>query len=91
MSVVATNPFSSQKISALAGANHAATVSLSDTDDLATVARCLLISADATVKVTTIGGESLAVPLQKGYNNIWVTRVWSTGTTLNGATLIALW
>lgn len=91
MSVVAVNPFGTTKVSALAGANHAAAVSLSDTDDLANVARCLLLSADATVKVTTLGGESLALPLQKGYNNIWVTRVWNTGTTLNGATVTALW
>jgi hypothetical protein len=71
--------------------SHAAAISLSDSSDLDYVTQAILASAACTVKVTTVGGESVALPLAAGYNPIRVTKVFSTGTTLSGATLWALW
>lgn len=73
-------------------AAHVAAITPSDTVDLPDFSRAILASADCTVKLTTVGGETdTAYPMQKGYNPIRVKRVFSTGTTLGGATLRALW
>ncbi len=54
-------------------------------------ARSLLASADCTVRVTMLGGDIVALPLQKGYNPVSVTQVWATGTSLGSAVLLGLY
>ena len=91
MPVVATDPFGNTVTGATSSGSHAAAITPSDTDDLTVVTRAILATADCSVKVTMAGGEQVTLPLQKGYNPLRVSRVWSTGTTLSGASLYALW
>ncbi len=60
-------------------------------DGAAPWARSLLASADCSVKVTTLGGDVVTIPLQKGYNPVSVTQVWATGTSLAGTALVGLY
>lgn len=60
----------------------------SDSTDLPTKCIGLLSSADFTAKIRDGAGNDItSVPIQKGYNPIEISRVWSTGTTLAGATV----
>ncbi|CCW35218.1 hypothetical protein CWRG_02672 [Chthonomonas calidirosea] len=54
-------------------------------------ARGILVSADCTLHVTTLGGDQLTIPFIKGYNPIAVQQVWATGSSTNGALLIGLY
>lgn len=69
---------------------HAAVVSPNDSADLATPAAGLFIGTTGDVRVTTMGGETVTfhgVPV--GFLPVWITRVWSTGTT--ASYIMALW
>jgi len=44
----------------------------------------LLIGVAGNVRVTTLAGQTLVLPLQAGFSPILVTRVWSTSTTATG-------
>ena len=62
-------------------ANHVFLVTKSDTTDMPNVSRALLVDADMTAKIVTVGGETVeSFPLQKGYNPVRVSRIYSTGT-----------
>ncbi len=50
-------------------------------------ARGIISSLACTVKVTTIGGDVVTLPLQPGFNPVSVAQVWATGTTLGSATI----
>jgi len=55
-------------------------VTCSDSTDLDTVARVLYITTSGNVKLTTLGGDTVTINLDKGWHPIRVSRVWSTGT-----------
>lgn len=84
MNVPASNP-----------ATRAWSITPSDSQPAATTgapwARSLLASADCTVRVTTLGGDVLTLPVQKGYNPVAVTQVWATGTSLGSSILVGLY
>jgi hypothetical protein len=83
--------FEGQKHGLTAPAPHLALVSPSDTVDLPFVARALVIGGTGTVKVTTVGGETLILPaLPDGYRlDARITRVWLTDTTATD--IVAMW
>lgn len=90
--MAATDLFLTRKLGVTSPATHIAAISPDDSNDLANVTTGILASAACTVKLTTSGGETVtSFPMQAGYNPIRVARVFSTGTTLSGATLWALW
>jgi hypothetical protein len=68
---------------------HAAAVTPSDTTDLTTNARGLLIATAGNLKVTMVGGEEITLPVQAGYNPLQVSRVWAAGKTCGD--VYALW
>lgn len=71
-------------------AEHAASVTPSDTEDLPTPARGLYVGTSGDVKVVTIHGESVTfsnVPI--GILPVRAKRVYDTGTT--AASIVALW
>jgi hypothetical protein len=56
-------------------------VTKSNSDDLPHAARALVVAADATAKVMTLGGDIVEnYPLFKGFNPGRFRRVYSTGT-----------
>lgn len=61
-------------------ATDAFTITPDDGNDLTYYPRALLLGAEGTVKVTTIDGTAISLPLVQGFNSIRVKRVWSTGT-----------
>lgn len=70
---------------------HAALVTGSDTVDLTNVCSELFISGTAgNVKVTTLGGETLVIPVPTQFRlQLRCTRVWATGTTATN--IVAFW
>lgn len=76
----AADPFSSVPSTLNSPARNVSAVSPNDSTDLPTTSRALLVSDSASVKVTTAGGDTVVLPLVKGFNPICVQRVWSTGT-----------
>lgn len=60
-------------------------VTLSDTVDLTTPSRGIILAAEGAVKVTTVGGSTLTLPaglLAPGIiHPLRLTRIWLTGTT----------
>lgn len=72
-----------------AGANsdisHLAVVTPDDANDIAHVSRTVAIGAAGTLKVTTLGGETVTIPSGMLSANVFhrlrVARVWATGTT----------
>lgn len=74
-------------------ATHAALVTPSDSADLATVSRYIAISAAGTLKVTTMGGDTVTIPsgaIAAGQLvPLRVSRVWNTGTSATG--IVAFW
>lgn len=90
--MAATDTFSDTSIGMTTSAQHIFAITPSDGSDLAFVTRGINASADCTVKITTDGGETItAFQLHKGYNPIRVTKVFSTGTTLGGASIWGLY
>ena len=57
---------------------------LKDDADNCTNSRGILCDVAGDAKVTTRDGTTLTIPLQKGYNPLRLSRVWSTGTTATG-------
>ncbi len=69
---------------------NAAAVTLSDTDDLAVVARALYVGTTGNITLITPNGQTVlftAVPV--GILPVMCSRVKSTGTT--ASTIVALW
>jgi hypothetical protein len=83
---IAKDNFESYALGLDSPADHVDVVTPSDTDELLYVARCLWISGDGNLKVTTAGGEIVT------FNNVTpgnvppvrVRQVWATGTTATG-------
>jgi hypothetical protein len=67
---------------------HLALVTTDDVNDLAFVSRAIYITVAGTLKVTTLGGETITIPsgaLAVGAPHpIRATRIWATGTTATG-------
>lgn len=72
-------------------AQHAALVTPSDADDLATYSRGFYVGQGGNMKVTTVGGETLLLTgLLIGHiYPIRVKRIWSTTTTADK--IVAVW
>lgn len=77
-------------LEAVTPAQHAASVSPSDSTDLSVSTRALIIGTAGALKVDTVGGETVTIAsVPAGILPIEVTRVYSTGTTASDIT--ALW
>lgn len=65
--------------------SHIALVTPNDSTDLVKASRGLLIGGSGTLKVTTVGGETITIPATcvpaGGVLPLRVARVWATGTT----------
>jgi len=71
-------------------AEHAASVTPSDTEDLTTPARGLYVGTPGDVKVITIHGETVTFPnVPVGILPVRATRVYDTDTTATD--IVALW
>jgi hypothetical protein len=71
-------------------AAHADLVSPSDTTDLTSTSRSLLIGEAGDIRVTTVGGETVTFPVVAGQLlPLMVTRVHATGTTASA--VVSLW
>lgn len=81
---MATDNFSTYQPGLADPATDAFAITPSDSVDLSVVPRALLIGVAGNVKVTTLGGTSLVLPLPAGYNPIRVTRVWAASLTASG-------
>jgi len=83
--------FEGQKHGLTSPALHLALVTPNNTQDLTFFARALIIGGSGTLKVTTVGGETLTLPaLPDGYRlDARIRRVWATGTTATD--IVAMW
>jgi len=71
-------------------ADHAATVTPSDSADLANTARALYVGTPGDVKVTTILGDTITFAnVPAGVLPVRAKRVYATGTTASD--IVALW
>ena len=66
-----------------------AAVTPSDTVDLVSVTRALLVGTAGNVKVTMLGGQTVTIPVAQGWNPVCVTRIWATNTTASN--IFAAW
>jgi len=66
-------------------AQYIEVVTPSDSVDLSWVSRSITVTVECTLKVTLLDGTTPTLVFFKGYNPRKVTRVWSTGSTLNAA------
>lgn len=55
-------------------------VTTSDSTDMDNVTRVIYITTGGNVKLTTLGGDTITINLDKGWHPIRATRIWSTGT-----------
>lgn len=83
------DPFAGRKVSLSDPISNAASVTPSDTADLATQARALWVGGSGDVKVDTAGGDTVTFSGVSGLLPVRVARVYSTGTT--GTNIMALW
>lgn len=68
---------------------HLAVITPSDSADVAYVTRAVYLNIGGDLKVTTLGGETVTMPLGAGWHPIRLTRIWATGTTATG--IVAGW
>lgn len=70
-------------------ARHAAAITPHDTNDLANTSRGIIIGVGGTIKVITVGGDTVTMTVATGaVLALMVTRIFATGTTAtNIATL----
>lgn len=87
---MSTDPFVTVPIDQAGPCTHAAAVSPSNTVDLTTIPRCLLIGTGGALKVDTRGGETgITLQVQAGILPLRVTRIYAMGTTATD--IVALW
>lgn len=66
-------------------ATHIASISPSDSTDLAQASRALNVATSGTVRLTTVGGTTDTVFIAAGVAfPVRATRVWNAGTTATG-------
>lgn len=70
-------------------AKHAAAITPHDTNDLTNFPRALVIGTGGTLKVDTVGGETVTLSVVSSILPLMVTRVYATGTTATD--IIGLW
>jgi hypothetical protein len=49
------------------------------------------VAAASTLKVDTIAGDTVTVPVQAGLTPMQITRIYSTGTTLGSGSTVSCW
>lgn len=70
-------------------AKHAAAITPNDSTDLTNFPRALVIGTGGTLKVTTVGGETVTLTVVSSILPLMVERVFATGTTATDIT--GLW
>lgn len=74
-------PFPAGSSGGESSVTQAFVIAPSNTEDLAIVPRCLILSAAGVVKMDLVGGTAaISIPLQAGFNPIRPKRVYATGT-----------
>lgn len=85
MAVVAIDDFASIQSSFGSDISHLAAITPDDSNDLVHVTRAIYIGAVGTLKVTTIGGETVTLPsgllAANVGHRIRISRIWATGTS----------
>ena len=61
----------------------------SDSTDMATVPRFLIVGASGSIKMTDRRGTTIVIQVQAGVVPLRPSRVWATGTT--ATSLVACW
>lgn len=83
--MAAIDDFASLQAGASSDISHLAAVTPSDTVDLTNVSRSVAFGAVGTLKVTTLGGETVTIPSgllsANVFHRLRVARIWATGTT----------
>ncbi len=83
--MTAINQFKGRPISRLGSPTHLAEVTPDDGADLAQVAQIVYVATPGSLRVTTVGGETLTTPtLLPGWHPMEITRIHATGTTAAG-------
>lgn len=77
-----------QALGSMANLTHGVAVVPSNTVDLTTPSRALLVGTAGAVKLTTTGGDTVTTYLTAGWHPIAATRIFATGTA---ATDISAW
>ena len=80
-----TDKFKSDQVGLSTPPVNAAEITPSDTVDLQTASRCLIVATTGTVRVTTVNGDTVTLFVAAGITfPVRVSRIWSTGTTATG-------
>lgn len=77
---MATDSFADYSTALDSPAGRVAEVTPNDSTDLADASRTIYITTGGNVKLTTIGGDTITINLDKGWHPIRASRIWSTGT-----------
>lgn len=87
-----SDPFSGVAVGRESPATHAVATPASDTVDMTVPCRAIWVATGGSVKVTTVGGETVTFTgVPDGYVlPVSCSRIWSTGTTAP-TTLLALY
>ncbi len=81
----ARNQFVDRSQQRIGSPTHLALVSPSDANDLGDVSQMLYVETAGTIRLTTVGGETLTTPvLYPGWHPMEVSRIFATGTTATG-------
>ncbi len=83
------NDYAKYENTVSAPAEHIAAVTPADDTDLGYATRALLVATAGNLKVTTVGGEAVTIPVVAGYNPLRVVRVWAASKTCGD--VFALW
>ena len=71
-------------------ASRLAAVTPSDSVDLATDSRAIKVAAAGSVRVTTVGGDTVTVIIAAGIAfPVRARRIWTTGTTATGLVVMS--
>lgn len=85
----ANNPFGTYTPYVDSPAANAALVTPNDNDDLVDATRSIYVGSAGTLRVTTVGGQTLTLPSLSGWLPLRVTRIHATGTT--ATSIVAFW
>ncbi|EKE74339.1 phage protein [Celeribacter baekdonensis B30] len=76
------NQFQGRSVQRIGSPTHLAIVTPDDTTDLGHVPQMIYVGVAGTLRVTTLGGETVATPsLQAGWHPLEICRIHATGTT----------
>ena len=91
MAIIAETPYYPTPQASLLSSRNVFVPTYSDTDELPFVTKSIVLSADATLKLTIDGqADPITFAFPKGTYMLSVRKIWATGTTAAAGSILCL-